>query len=348
MDDNRQDNYRGLGAHKNPDHCSRFRWSLVMGLMAILFMLAWDVTPAQAAKLPALKVKGTKLLNARGKKVQLKGVSTHGMSWYPEYVNQKAFTQMKKKWGINAVRLAVYTAEYNGYCTGDAANRKALEKRIDQGVQYATKAGLYVIIDWHILSDGNPKTYEKQAVAFFRKMASKYKNHTNVLYEICNEPNGGTSWETIRTYAKKIVKTIRAKDKKAVIIIGTPTWSQDVDIVADSPLKGYKNLMYSLHFYAGTHGEYLRAKAQTALDKGLPLFVSEFGISDASGNGSLNKDEGSKWMKFLKKNKISYMGWSLCNKEESSALIKSSCKKTSDWNGRDLTPWGKWLLKQLK
>lgn len=348
MDDNRQDNYRGHSEHKSPDHCSRFRWSLVMGLMAILFVLAWDVTPVQAAKLPALKVKGTQLVNSRGKKVQLKGVSTHGMSWYPEYVNQKAFTQMKKKWGINAVRLAVYTAEYNGYCTGDAANRKALEKRIDQGVQYATKAGLYVIIDWHILSDGNPKTYEKQAVAFFRKMASKYKNHTNVLYEICNEPNGGTSWETIRTYAKKIVKTIRAKDKKAVIIIGTPTWSQDVDIVADSPLKGYKNLMYSLHFYAGTHGEYLRAKAQTALDKGLPLFVSEFGISDASGNGSLNKDEGSKWMKFLKKNKISYMGWSLCNKEESSALIKSSCKKTSDWNGRDLTPWGKWLLKQLK
>lgn len=326
----------------------RFRWSFVVGLMAILLVLAWDVTPVQAAKLPALKVKGTQLVNARGKKVQLKGISTHGMSWYPEYVNQKAFTQMKKKWGINAVRLAVYTAEYNGYCTGDAKNRKALEKRIDQGVQYATKAGLYVIIDWHILSDGNPKTYEKQAVAFFRKMASKYKNHTNVLYEICNEPNGGTSWETIRTYAKKIVKTIRAKDKKAVIIIGTPTWSQDVDIVADSPLEGYKNLMYSLHFYAGTHGEYLRTKAQTALDKGLPLFVSEFGISDASGNGSLNKDEGSKWMKFLKKNKISYIGWSLCNKEESSALIKSSCKKTSGWNSRDLTPWGKWLLKQLK
>ena len=160
--------------------------------------------------------------------------------------------------------------------------------------------------------------------------------------------NGGTSWETIRTYAKKIVKTIRAKDKKAIIIIGTPTWSQDVDIAADSPLKGYKNLMYTLHFYAGTHGEYLREKAQKALDKGLPLFVSEFGISDASGNGGLNKEEGSKWIKFLKRNKISYVGWSLCNKEESSALIKSSCKKTSGFRSRDLTPWGKWLLKQFK
>ncbi len=317
-------------------------------LLAMLFILALDVTPVQAAKIPALKVKGTHLVNSKGKKVQLKGVSTHGMSWYPEYANQKAFTQMKKKWGINTVRLAVYTAEYNGYCTGDAKNRKALEKKIDQGVQYATKAGLYVIIDWHILSDGNPKTYEKQSLAFFKKMASKYKKNTNVIYEICNEPNGGTSWETIRSYAKKVVKAIRARDKNAVILVGTPNWSQDVDIAAERPLKGYKNVMYTLHFYAGTHGEYLREKAQKALDKGLPLFVSEFGISDASGNGNLNKTEGSKWMKFLRKNKIGYVGWNLSNKDESSALLKSSCKKTSGFTNGNLTPWGKWLLKEFK
>ena len=273
----------------------RRKWYVMAGLLAVLFVLALYVTPAEAAKLPELKVKGTQLVNDKGKPVRLKGVSTHGLSWFPEYVNQKSFTQMKKKWGINTVRLAMYTAEYNGYCTGDAKNRKALEKKIDEGVEYATKAGLYVIIDWHILSDGDPKTYEKQSLAFFKKMAAKYKDHTNVIYEICNEPNGGTSWATIKSYAKKVVKAIRAKDKKAVIIIGTPTWSQDVDLVADSPIKGYKNLMYTLHFYAGTHGEYLRTKAQAALDKGLPLFVSEFGISDASGNGNLNKEEGGKW-----------------------------------------------------
>lgn len=327
---------------------SKKQWRYLAGLLIAIFVLALNCTPVHAAKLPALKVKGTQLVNDKGKPVRLKGVSTHGLSWYPGYVNQKSFTQMKKKWKINAVRLAVYTSEYNGYCTGDAANRKALEKKIDQGVQYATKAGLYIIIDWHILSDGNPRTYEKQSLAFFKKMAKKYKNHTNVIYEICNEPNGGTSWKTIKTYAKKVVKAIRAKDKKAVILIGTPNWSQDVDIVAESPLKGYKNLMYTLHFYAGTHGDYLRGKAQTALDKGLPLFVSEFGICDASGNGSLNKSEGAKWMKFLKKNKISYIGWNLSNKKESSALLKSSCRKTSGWTSKNYTPWAKWLLKEFK
>lgn len=322
-------------------------WARLTCLIAAL-ILTFEVMPVHAAKLPALKVKGTQLVTAKNKPIRLKGVSTHGLSWYPEYVNQKAFTYMKKNWNINAVRLALYTAEYNGYCTGDAANRKALEQRIDKGVKYVTKAGLYVIIDWHILSDGNPRTYEKQAVAFFKKMAAKYKKYTNVIYEICNEPNGGTTWADVKPYAKKVVKAIRSKDKDAVILIGTPTWSQDVDIAAQDPIKGYKNLMYTLHFYAGTHGEYLRQKAQAALDMGLPLFVSEFGISDSSGNGALNQEEGSKWMEFLKKNKISSIGWSLSNKEESSALIKSSVKKTSGWKKKDLTPWGNWLVKQFK
>lgn len=325
---------------------SRVR-TLFACLLAVLCLTTLECMPVYGAKLPALKVKGTRLVNEKGKTVQLRGVSTHGLSWYPEYVNQKAFSYMKKNWNINAVRLAMYTGEYNGYCTGDSANRKALEKRIDQGVKYAAKAGLYVIIDWHILSDGNPRTYEKEAVAFFKKMASKYKNYTNVIYEICNEPNGGTSWEDIKTYAGKVVKAIRSKDKHAVILIGTPNWSQDVDVAAQSPVKG-KNLMYTLHFYAGTHGEYLRQKAQTALDRGLPLFVSEFGISDASGNGALNKEEGSRWMKFLKSNKISYMGWNLSNKGESSALIKSASQKTSGWKSKDLTPWGNWLVKQMR
>lgn len=316
-------------------------------LFLIVFGIFFGVAPVRAAKLSALSVKGTQLVNDKGKPVQLKGVSTHGLSWFPQYVNPKAFTNIKKNWNANAVRLALYTSEYNGYCTGDAANQKALEERIDKGIQYATNAGLYVILDWHILSDGNPRTYEKQAVRFFRKMASKYKNHTNILYEICNEPNGGTSWSTIKAYAKRVIKAIRSQDKYAVILIGTPNWSQDVDVAAKSPIKGYQNLMYTLHFYAGTHGADLRKKAKTALAQKLPLFVSEFGISEASGSGALNQKEGKQWMKFLKNNRISYIGWNLSNKEESSALLNSSCTKTSAWKNADLSPWGKWLVKQF-
>lgn len=325
----------------------RHVWRLACLLLFVLPVFAAAGTTASAAPW-ALHVEGTKLVNAKGKQVQLRGVSTHGLSWFPQYVNQKAFAFMKKDWKINTVRLAMYTAEYNGYCTGDDSNRKKLEKLVDRGVRYATDTGLYVIIDWHILSDGNPGTYQKQAVSFFKKTAKKYSGHTNVIYEICNEPNGGVSWSTIRSYAGRIVKTIRNYDDDAVILIGTPTWSQDVEEAAKNPLKGQGNLMYTLHFYAGTHGQPLRDKAQAALDAGLPLFVSEFGISDASGNGRLAKTEGKKWLDFLNKNKISYVAWNLSNKGESSALLAPSCTKTAGWKQGDLSAWGKWFRKKLR
>lgn len=307
-------------------------------------------TGTAASKLPRLQVKGTKLVNSKGKTVQLRGISTHGLSWFPEYVNQSAFTFMKKNWKVNTVRLAMYTAEYNGYCTGDKENQKKLENCIDNGVKYATKAGMYVIIDWHILSDGNPEQNQAQALRFFKKMAKKYKNNTNVIYEICNEPNGGTDWNTIKKYAEKIIKGIRIYDKKAVILVGTPNWSQDVEQAALSPIskKYRKNVMYTLHFYAATHKQWLRDKAQSALDKGLPLFVSEFSICDASGNGNLDKEEAKEWLRFLDKNKISYVAWNLSNKSESSSFIKPDCNSIGKWTSRNLTDAGKWIINWYK
>ena len=291
-----------------------------------------------------LKVKGTKLVSSSGKRVTLKGVSTHGINWYPEYVNKNTFKELRDKWGVQCIRLAMYTQEYNGYLSG--GDQAALRGTIEKGVKYATELGMYVIIDWHILSDGNPKTSQKEAVAFFKKMAKKYKGHKNVIYEICNEPNGGTSWKQIKSYAQAVIKAIRSIDKYNVILVGTPTWSQDVDTASTDPIKGYKNLMYTFHFYAGTHGGSYRRKVQTAISNGLPVFVSEFGISDASGNGQIDKAEGNRWISFLKKNGISYVCWSLSNKNESSALIKSTCTKKSGFKTSELSAQGQWYKKK--
>ena len=287
-----------------------------------------------------LSVKDTRLVNSQGKAVVLKGVSTHGINWFPQYVNKAAFKTLRDNWGVNCIRLAMYTEEYNGYCSG--GNQAELRKLINNGVKYATELGMYVIIDWHILSDGNPVKNKKQAMSFFKYMAKKYKNQNNIFYEICNEPNGGTSWNRIKSYALPVIKTIRKYDKKNIILVGTPTWSQDVDVAADSPIKGYSNIMYTFHFYAATHGDSYRQKVQAAIQKGLPVFVSEFGISESSGNGRIDKNEANKWMQFLKKNKISYVCWSLCNKNESCSLLKSSCNRTGNFKKSDLSQAGLW------
>lgn len=307
---------------------------------ASAYAQAAGATPVQQHG--ALKVSGTDLKDSQGSTVQLKGVSTHGIAWFPQYVNKNAFQTLRDRYGINLIRLAMYTNKSEGY--GDS-----VQKKVQEGVKYATELGMYVIIDWHILSDGNPNQHKKAAKKFFTRMAKKYKNQKNVLYEICNEPNGNVTWQKdIRPYAKTMIKAIRKYSKRSVIIVGTPTWSQDVDVVAQSPLKGYQNIMYTLHFYAATHKEWIQNKLVTAHNKGLPVFVTEFSICDASGNGGLDKASGNQWMKLLNKYKISYAAWSLCNKNESSALLSSRCVKTSGWTKSDLSEAGKWYFSKVK
>ncbi|MGN0114180.1 MAG: glycoside hydrolase family 5 protein, partial [Acutalibacteraceae bacterium] len=199
-----------------------------------------------------------------------------------------------------------------------------------------------------ILSDSNPNQNKSAAKSFFTKMSQKYQSYDNVIYEICNEPNGGTTWSQIKSYADEIIAVIRKYDKDAIIIVGTPTWSQDVDEAAKNPLSNSHNVMYAVHFYAATHKQWLRDKVKSALDMGAPVFVSEFSICDASGNGSIDYAEANKWKSFINDNKLSYAGWNLSNKAETSALIKSGCNKTSNWSQSDLSDTGKWLRKMIK
>ncbi len=321
------------------------------GIITLLLLLAALSCTAGATPVSSngkLSVKGTKIVNAKGQTFQIKGVSTHGLAWFPEYVSYAAFKDLRDNWGANTVRLAMYTAEYGGYRSG--GSKSALKAKVNEGVKAATDLGLYVIIDWHVLNDSGAftdKKFKEDAVSFFTEMAKKYKNYNNVIYEICNEPNGGNSgsWKNIKSYANTVIAAIRKIDKDAIIIVGTPTWSQDVDEAAKSPLS-YSNLVYALHFYAGTHKESYRQKAEKAIKAGLPLLVSEFGISDASGNGSLNTSEGDKWITFLNKHGIGYVAWNLSNKGESSALLKSSTKKASGWKWSDLSKSGQWLVKK--
>lgn len=244
------------------------------------------------------------------------------------FVNQDAVTQLSKDWGANLFRIAMYTDENGGYCTdGDKEKLKAL---VTDGVEYAKQADMYVIVDWHILHDSNPLTHKAEALQFFREMTEKLKGEKHVLYEICNEPNSGCSWEDIKTYANEVIPVIRENAPEAVILVGTPTWSQEIEKPQNDPITGYDNIMYTLHFYAATHKEDLRSKMVNAVEAGTPVFVSEYGLCDASGNGGNDLGQAQSWIDTMDQHGISYAVWNFCNKEETSALIASSCRKTSD------------------
>ncbi len=293
----------------------------------------------------ALHVEGTQLTDSNGNAVQLRGISTHGLSWFPEYVNEACFRQLRDEWNVNVIRLAMYTAEGGGYCTdGDKEQLKTLVKN---GVEYATENDMYVIIDWHILSDSNPNTYIEEAESFFAEMSKEYADYNNVLYEICNEPNGGTGWGEIKSYAEKIISVIRSNDEDGIILIGTPNWSQYVDQAAADPITDADNIMYTLHFYAATHKDGLRNTMTAALDGGLPIFVSEYGICDASGSGVIDEEQAKQWVNLMNDYNVSYVAWNLSNKNETSAILSSSCSKTSDFTESDLSDSGKWLYHLL-
>ena len=291
-----------------------------------------------------LRVSGTKLVDTSGNAVQLRGVSTHGIQWgeMKPYVNQQAVQTLHDDWNANVFRIAMYVEE-GGYMSG--GNQTELKKLIDDGVKYATDLGMYSIIDWHVLNY-SPDRYTEQAKAFFAEMAQKYADNDHVIYEICNEPVGSNWNNNIKPYAEAVIASIRQYDSDAVILVGTNTWSQDVDDVIGNRIDD-ANTMYVLHFYAATHKDNIRNKLQKALDAGIPIFVSECSICDASGNGGIDYDSANTWLNYLNQNDISFVAWSLCNKAESSALIKNSCSKLYGWTDDDLSDTGKWFKKAI-
>lgn len=301
--------------------------------------LAFSETPA--GRHGALHVDGTRLKDASGQDMILRGVSTHGMHWgeMSPFVNKAAFQNLRDEWGVNLIRLVSYVTQ-GGYTQGSASTLDAL---IQNGVSYASELGMYALIDWHIHAE-NPNDTKAEAIAFFDKYSKMYGDKENILYEICNEPTD-TPWPQIKSYAQDVVKTIRANDPDAVIIVGTNTWSQDVDEVAvnGGKLDG-DNIMYTVHFYSGSHGQSLRDKVSTALTAGTPVFCTEFGVCDASGNGGFNLEEADAWIDFFEKQGISYCCWSLCNKDESASMISPQSDKKSGWTNEDLGATGAWLI----
>lgn len=289
----------------------------------------------------SLKVEGRFLLNEHNEKVRLRGISSHGLQWYGDFSNKANLEVLSKEWGIDIFRIAMYTVE------GGYIQNKTVKSKVIELVDICEELGIYVVIDWHMLLDNNPNKYIDESMTFFKEMATLFKKKKHVIFEIANEPNGReVTWvEQIKPYAEELVKEIRSIKKDSLIIVGTPTWSQDVDSIIDNELP-YDNIMYTLHFYAGTHGEYLRKKAEKAFKHGIPIFVTEWGTTQASGDGGVFRKESEIWLKWMKKNNLSWINWNLSNKGEDSAILLPSTSYRFPIEDSNLSPSGK-LIKNF-
>ena len=277
-----------------------------------------------------LHTNNSTLLNEKNEPIQLRGISSHGIEWFSDLITYENLKTLKNDWNTNIFRIAMYTDSNN---TGYIFNQEENKQKVCNIVDMAIDLDMYVIVDWHILSDNNPQKYKEQSKQFFDYISSKYSNSPNVIYEICNEPNGNdVTWtKDIKPYAEEIIPIIRKNSEKSLIIVGTADWSKGITDCVNSPLN-FENVVYTLHFYSGTHKQDLRDKAVYCINNNIPIFVSECGLTDASGDGARYFDEFNEWINFLNENKISWLYWSFSNKNEGSAILLPEYKPSENIN----------------
>lgn len=285
-----------------------------------------------------LSINGTNLVDKNGELIALRGMSLFWSQWGGEYYNEETIKWLRDDWKCTVVRVAI-GVENGGYLDNPYLEYQKATAAIDACI----KLGIYVIVDWH---DHHAESHQYEAISFFNNISKTYGDVPNIIYEIYNEPLN-VSWNNVlKPYSQAVVNTIRANDSTNVIIVGTPNWSQDVDAVINNKLMG-ENITYSLHFYTGTHREWLRDKAIKAMNAGVPLFATEWGLSEASGTGVIDLVESGLWLDFLEQNNLSWCNWSIINKDESSAALLPNTSTLSGWDSNQISESGNMIRDYL-
>ncbi len=283
-----------------------------------------------------LKVKGAQLCDKDGKPVILRGVSLGWHNLWPRFYNKKIVQTLKNDWHASVVRAAMGIMIEDNYLENPEFALKCMTPVIESAI----KNNVYVIIDWH---SHLLKTAE--AKKFFGQMAKKYGKNPHVIYEIFNEPVEDT-WADLQKYAVEVISEIRKYDSDNIVLVGCPHWDQDIHLVAESPLEGFKNVMYTVHFYAATHGDYLRERTEAAVKKGIPVFISESGATEASGDGKIDPVSEEKWIEMCERLGISWVCWSISDKNESCSMLLPRASATGPWEDDVIKEYGK-LVKGL-
>lgn len=301
-------------------------------IIVLFLAFSCSVVKAQFVKKHGqLSVKGTQLVDKNQNPIVLRGVSLGWHSMWPRFYNKKAVGWLVKDFKCNVVRAAM------GIEAGAHSYMKEPEfskDKIEAVIKGAINSDIYVIIDWH-----SHNINLKEATVYFDEISKKYGKYPNVIYEVFNEPDNET-WSEVKAYSEAIIKVIRANDPDNIILVGSPHWDQHVHLPAADPIKGYDNLMYTMHFYAATHKKELRDRTDEALKSGLPIFVSESAGMEATGNGPMDYKSWQEYIDWMEERKISWITWSISDKDETCSMLKKSAKSEGKWKDDDLKESG--------
>jgi len=296
-----------------------------------------EVNPHSTKALGQLSVIDNQLVDQNGKPAMLRGISYGWHNWWPRFYNAASVTTFKKDWNVNLVRAAMGVEPEGAYLSKPDWSKDKVKTIVDAAIA----EDIYVIIDWH-----SHNIVQDEAIEFFTEMAQLYGDKPNVIYEIFNEPEH-QSWEEVKAYSIEVIKAIRKHDPDNIILVGSPNWCQDIHIVADNPIEGFDNLMYTIHFYAATHKKWLRDRGDYAMGKGIPIFVSECASMEATGDGPIDYESWNAWINWMEENKISWATWSVADKDETCSMMLTSASDNGPWAEDKLKPWGQMVRETI-
>ncbi len=288
-----------------------------------------------------LRVSGKNLVDKNGTPIQLRGMSLSWTNWWPQFYAPEVVEWLKDDFNVTVIRAAMGVDEAGGYLDDKAKHKAYVFTVIDAAIAQ----GIYVLVDWH---SHHAEDYPEEAKEFFSEVAQKYGDQPNLIYETYNEPLDTASWnDVIKPYHESVIAEIRKYDPDNIIIAGNRSWSTRLNEVVANRIDD-ANVMYTLHYYAASHKQELRDETQLAIDANLPIFVTEYGVTEYTGDGFVDVEEARRWWAFLDANKISWLNWSIADKEESSAAVKPGASATGGWPDAMLTQSGLLVREELR
>jgi hypothetical protein len=283
-----------------------------------------------------LHTQGTKVLDANGKPVWLCGVNIASLEWRSDGDHvEESVNRAITEWKVNLIRLPLAQDRWFGKMansTNSAADYRAI---VDTLVEICAESRVYIDLELHWSDSGTWVNEggklgqrvlpDRHSVDFWRVVATRYKNHPNVIFGLYNEPHdtswkiwrdGGTvtnipsQWD--RDQARTVYEAVgmqglydvvRSTGAKNLVTISGLDWGYDLSGV----LKGYaikgQDFLYETHPYANKPDW---DKSFGEVSEKYPVYVGEWGFSGSRTN---NLEYAHKLMDYVRQHNLHWTAW---------------------------------------